>query len=111
MEDDHNYQPLLSNNTTTAPSDLPIPFEDGGDIGQVSNLGDFFKEFYNESRKLWYLAGPSILTNVLQYSLGALTQIFSGHLGTSQLAAISMESSVIAGLGSGILVRTYPCSN
>ncbi|KAL3511333.1 hypothetical protein ACH5RR_030734 [Cinchona calisaya] len=74
------------------------------DIGPINGVQDFLKEFLIESRKLWYLAGPSICTSVCQYALGALTQIFAGHLGTIQLAAISVENSVFDGFGCGILM-------
>ncbi|KAL3501139.1 hypothetical protein ACH5RR_035588 [Cinchona calisaya] len=70
--------------------------------GNISTA-DFLKEFYIELKKVWYLAGPSIFTSVCQYGLGAFTQIFAGQLGTVQLATISVENSVIAGFGYGIL--------
>ncbi|PIM98345.1 putative membrane protein, predicted efflux pump [Handroanthus impetiginosus] len=38
------------------------------------------------------------------YSLGAFTQTFAGHVGTLELAAFSIENSVIAGLSLGILL-------
>ncbi|KAJ4826737.1 hypothetical protein Tsubulata_048843 [Turnera subulata] len=54
--------------------------------------------------KLWYLAGPAIFTSVCQYSLGAVTQVFAGHVGTLQLAAVSVENSVIAGFSFGAML-------
>lgn len=75
-----------------------------GEIGPINGIIDFSKEFIIESRKLWHLACPSIFNSVCQYGIGSLTQIFAGHLGTIQLAGISVENSVIAGFGYGILV-------
>lgn len=66
------------------------------------------KEFGEESRRLWELAGPAIFTAISQYSLGALTQTFSGRLGELELAAVSVENSVISGLAFGVMVRN-PC--
>lgn len=77
------------------------------DIPPINGVRDFFREFWIESRKLWLLAAPAIFTSVCQYSLGAVTQVFSGHLGTLPLAAFSFANSVISGFSLGILVRTH----
>jgi len=70
------------------------------------------KEFVYESKKLWHIAGPAIFTAVCQYSLGALTQTFAGLVGDLELAAVSIENSVIAGLAFGVMVcSTYVCLN
>ncbi|KAI4373811.1 hypothetical protein MLD38_011887 [Melastoma candidum] len=74
------------------------------DIGPIKTPGDFFREFATESKKLWYLAGPAISTTLCQYSLGAVTQLLAGHVGTIQLAAVSVENSVIAGFSFGIML-------
>lgn len=63
------------------------------------------KEFRQESKRLWELAGPAIFTAISQYSLGALTQTFSGRIGELELAAVSVENSVISGLAFGVMVR------
>ena len=62
------------------------------------------RAFGTESKKLWKLAGPAILTCIFQYSLGALTQTFAGLVGEIELAAVSVENSVIAGLAFGVMV-------
>lgn len=76
------------------------------DIPPIAGAGDFTREFLIESKKLWYLAGPAIFTSICQYSLGSITQVFAGHVGTLQLAAVSVENSVIAGFCLGITVIT-----
>lgn len=58
-----------------------------------------------ESKKLWHLAGPAIFTAICNYSLGALTMTFTGQVGELELAAVSIENSVVAGFGFGFLVR------
>ncbi|XP_038974832.1 protein DETOXIFICATION 29-like isoform X2 [Phoenix dactylifera] len=75
-----------------------------GDIGSIRGPGDFWREFVVESKKLWYLAGPAIFTSICQYSLGAITQMFAGQVGTLELAAVSVENSVIAGFSFGIML-------
>ncbi|GLT73843.1 hypothetical protein SLA2020_456750 [Shorea laevis] len=62
------------------------------------------KEFGYESKRLWKLAGPAIFTSICQYSLGALTQTFAGLVGELELAAVSVENSVIAGLAFGVML-------
>ncbi|KAL2894749.1 Protein DETOXIFICATION 33 [Bienertia sinuspersici] len=62
------------------------------------------QEFSYESKKLWDIAGPAIFTAVCQYSMGAITQTFAGLVGDLELAAVSVENSVIAGLGFGVML-------
>jgi MATE family multidrug resistance protein len=78
---------------------------DADDIQPINSVRDFFREFCREFIKLWYLAAPAIFTSVCQYSLGAITQVFSGHVGTLALAAVSIENSVIAGFSFGLMVQ------
>ncbi|KAF3446263.1 hypothetical protein FNV43_RR11442 [Rhamnella rubrinervis] len=82
---DDSKSPLLSNQ------------EKREDVGLVNEIGE-------ESRRLWKLAGPAIFTAICQYSLGALTQTFSGQVGELELAAVSVENSVIAGLSFGVML-------
>ncbi|KAL1365519.1 protein DETOXIFICATION 29 [Arachis duranensis] len=102
------------NNNYTRPLLTPPPLQDhhlaavftteSHDIPPISSLRVFGREFLLESKKLWYLAGPAIFTSVCQYSLGAITQLFAGHVGTLELAAVSVENSVIAGFCFGIML-------
>nr|GMD26462.1 protein DETOXIFICATION 29-like [Ipomoea batatas] len=77
---------------------------DPDDIPPITGARDFFREFRVESRKLWYLAGPAVFTSICQYSLGAITQTFAGHLSTIDLAAVTVENSVIAGFSFGVML-------
>lgn len=93
-----NTEPLLDNDQL-----------DGEEKQAVSRRGNnddvgFVKEFGWESKRLWELAGPAIFTTVCQYSLGALTQTFAGQIGELELAAVSIENSVIAGLAFGVML-------
>ncbi|KAL3649794.1 Protein DETOXIFICATION 29 [Castilleja foliolosa] len=78
--------------------------DEGEDIPPIADVRQFSKAFTRESKKLWYLAGPAIFTSLCQYSLGAITQTFAGHVGTLELAAFSIENSVIAGLSFGVML-------
>ncbi|KAL4180452.1 hypothetical protein AMTRI_Chr13g92120 [Amborella trichopoda] len=57
-----------------------------------------------ESKRLWKIAGPIIFTSICQFSLGAVTQTFLGHVGTTELAVFSIENSVIAGFSFGVML-------
>ncbi|KAA8528605.1 hypothetical protein F0562_035960 [Nyssa sinensis] len=81
---------------TTTPL-LNIQSEEKKEVG-------FVKEFGSESKQLWKIAGPAIFTAICQYSLGALTQTFAGLVGELELAAVSVENSVIAGLAFGVML-------
>ncbi|KAK1303702.1 Protein TRANSPARENT TESTA 12 [Acorus calamus] len=73
------------------------------DIEEIRSCGQFMGLAVEENKKLWCLAGPAIFTALAQYSLGALTQVFAGHLTTLELDAVSVENMVIAGLAYGIM--------
>ncbi|KAI9169167.1 hypothetical protein LWI28_008062 [Acer negundo] len=93
-QDNQPHYPLISSRITI----------DSDDIPPITGLRVFSGEFYKELKKLWYLAGPAIFTSVAQYSLGAITQVFSGHVSTIALAAVSVENSVIAGFSFGAMM-------
>ncbi|KAK9108189.1 hypothetical protein Syun_024200 [Stephania yunnanensis] len=81
------------------------PFTTVSDVGPINTSRDLLrKEFLVECKKLWLLAGPAIFTTLCQYSLGAITQTFAGHLGDLELAAFSVENSVIGGFSFGIML-------
>ncbi|OAY32527.1 hypothetical protein MANES_13G025200v8 [Manihot esculenta] len=98
-EDQDQLHSLLISTTNTI-SFVP----DADDIPPINGIRDFLREFYIEFKKLWYLAGPAIFTCICQYSLGAVTQIFSGQVGTLALAAVSVENSVISGFSFGAML-------
>ncbi|KAH6770813.1 MATE efflux family protein [Perilla frutescens var. hirtella] len=83
---------------------IPSFVDDGEDSPPITGARQFFSAFAAESKKLWHLAGPAIFTSVCQYSLGAITQTFAGQVGTLDLAAFSVENSVIAGLSFGVMM-------
>lgn len=62
------------------------------------------KKSWEESKTTWRIAGPVILTAVLQCTVGFVTVAFAGHLGKLELAAVSIAQGVVEGFGYGILV-------
>jgi len=87
--------PLLDNNVNSPPS--VVHHEEEKPLKIVH-------KFAVESKKLWKIAGPTIITALSQYSLGAFTSTFVGHVNELDLAAFSVENSVIAGFAFGFLV-------
>nr|GMD20849.1 protein DETOXIFICATION 29-like [Ipomoea batatas] len=76
---------------------------DAGDIQEIKKVREFIREIYSESKKLWYVAAPAIFTIVSQYSIGAITQVFAGHVGNIQLAAFAVQNNLIGGFAFGIM--------
>ncbi|XP_062024149.1 protein DETOXIFICATION 33 [Rosa rugosa] len=83
--------------------DTPLLVSNHSGHEDEKELG-FIPKFRIESQKLWKIAGPAIFTALCQYSLGALTQTFTGFVGELELAAVSVENSVVAGLAFGVML-------
>ncbi|XP_008797000.1 protein DETOXIFICATION 33-like [Phoenix dactylifera] len=67
-------------------------------------MGRLVAKSWDESKKMWHIGGPAILTGVLQFSIGFVTVAFVGHLGDVELAAVSIAQSVIEGFAFGFLL-------
>ncbi|XP_039793550.1 protein DETOXIFICATION 40-like [Panicum virgatum] len=63
-----------------------------------------------ELRLLTRLAAPAVLVYTVNYLMSMSTQIFSGHLGTLELAAASLGSNGIQIFTYGLMVRDRPQS-
>lgn len=59
---------------------------------------------WQESKKMWKIAGPAILMLVSQYSFEFVTCATVGHLGSLELAAVSIVQNVIKGFVYGLMV-------
>ncbi|XP_010504879.1 PREDICTED: protein DETOXIFICATION 41 [Camelina sativa] len=57
-----------------------------------------------ESKLLWTLSGASIVVSVLNYMLSFVTVMFTGHLGSLELAGASIATVGIQGLAYGIML-------
>ncbi|XP_050280165.1 protein DETOXIFICATION 41-like isoform X1 [Quercus robur] len=57
-----------------------------------------------ESRLLWLLSGASIVVSIFNYMLSFVTLMFTGHLGSLELAGASIASVGIQGLAYGIML-------
>uniref|UniRef100_A0A453DT15 Protein DETOXIFICATION n=1 Tax=Aegilops tauschii subsp. strangulata TaxID=200361 RepID=A0A453DT15_AEGTS len=61
---------------------------------------------WEESKLLWRLAFPAVLTEVFQFSIGFVTASFVGHIGVVELAAVTVVESILEGFAYGVLVGT-----
>lgn len=66
--------------------------------------GDAKSKFWIESKKLWYIVGPSIFSRIATFTMNVVTQAFAGHLGDVELAAITISTGVIVGFNFGLLL-------
>ncbi|KAL4196420.1 hypothetical protein AMTRI_Chr04g246110 [Amborella trichopoda] len=66
--------------------------------------GGLVERVWEESKKLWQIVGPAILSRFSMYGMNVITLVFAGHLGDLELAAISIASTVIVGFNFGLLL-------
>ncbi|XP_058079492.1 protein DETOXIFICATION 21-like isoform X2 [Magnolia sinica] len=57
-----------------------------------------------ESKKLWIVAGPAIFTRFSTFGVSVISQAFIGHIGSTELAAFALVSTVLLRFGNGILL-------
>lgn len=67
-------------------------------------MGKLVGKGVQESKLLWHLAFPAILTAVFQFSVGFVTLGFAGHIGDVELAAVAVVENVVEGFAYGILL-------
>jgi multidrug resistance protein, MATE family len=61
---------------------------------------------WEENKKLWVVAGPSIFTRFSSFGVTVISQAFIGHIGPTELAAYALVSTVLMRFSNGILVST-----
>ncbi|XP_012451671.1 protein DETOXIFICATION 27 [Gossypium raimondii] len=94
---DEYHQPLLTEPSSN--DEETILRDEDGVEGK-----DLRTRLWIETKKLWAIVGPSIISRVAGYSMNIITQAFAGHLGDVELAAISIANTVIVGFNFGLLL-------
>ncbi|KAF7140588.1 hypothetical protein RHSIM_Rhsim06G0075800 [Rhododendron simsii] len=61
------------------------------------------RRLWVETKKLWHLVGPTILSRICAATFAVVTQAFAGHLGDVELASISIVNTVILGFSFGLV--------
>uniref|UniRef100_A0A5B7BB14 Protein DETOXIFICATION n=1 Tax=Davidia involucrata TaxID=16924 RepID=A0A5B7BB14_DAVIN len=59
---------------------------------------------WNETRKMWVVAGPAIFTRFSTFGITVISQAFIGHIGATELAAFALVITVILRFANGILL-------
>ncbi|CAI9757862.1 unnamed protein product [Fraxinus pennsylvanica] len=65
------------------------------------NLKD---KIWSESKKMWIVAGPAIFTRFSSFGVSVISQAFVGHIGSRELAAYALVSTVLLRFANGILL-------
>ncbi|XVE66687.1 hypothetical protein DITRI_Ditri08aG0098400 [Diplodiscus trichospermus] len=80
------------------------PFQVERQVGEQAVKQKIIRKSWNESKKMWAIAGPAILVSVSQFSIGFVTVASVGHLGALELAAVTITTNVIEGFVFGIML-------
>ncbi|GAB2216883.1 hypothetical protein Drorol1_Dr00000030 [Drosera rotundifolia] len=64
----------------------------------------FGKKLWVEIKKQWHIVGPAIFSRVASFTMNVVIQVFAGHLGDLELAAVSIANTVIVGFNFGLLL-------
>ncbi|CAF2173647.1 hypothetical protein HID58_026598 [Brassica napus] len=107
MSSTETYEPLLRR----VHSDSQITERSSPEIEEFLGRGRstvtprwWLRLFVWESKLLWKLSGASIVVSVLNYMLSFVTVMFTGHLGSLELAGASIATVGIQGLAYGIML-------
>lgn len=65
---------------------------------------DLKRRIWVESKLIWRIAFPSILSRVTSFGMIVVTQVFLGHVSELDLAAYALVQSVLLRFVNGILV-------
>ncbi|XP_019169466.1 PREDICTED: protein DETOXIFICATION 33-like [Ipomoea nil] len=76
----------------------------GRQVNDVQKWKKVATKWKDESKLVWQIAGPAILTAVSQFSFGFITAAFVGQVGHVELAAVSEVQNVVEGFVYGIML-------
>ncbi|KAI3465406.1 hypothetical protein Pfo_022069 [Paulownia fortunei] len=60
-----------------------------------------------ESKKLWHIVGPTVISRISTATMNIVTQSFAGHLGDLELASVSIANNVITLCGQAFGAKKY----
>ncbi|CAK7337032.1 unnamed protein product [Dovyalis caffra] len=78
--------------------------EAGGDYLPPRSFKAIKSVFWEETVKLWKIAGPIAFNIICQYGTNSFTNIFVGHLGNFELSAVSISLAVIGTFSFGFML-------
>ncbi|KAI5427591.1 protein DETOXIFICATION 21 isoform X2 [Lathyrus oleraceus] len=62
------------------------------------------KRVWQESKKMWIVAGPAIFNRFSTFGITVVSQSFIGHIGSTELAAYSLVMTVLVRFANGVLL-------
>ncbi|ESW33908.1 hypothetical protein PHAVU_001G108200 [Phaseolus vulgaris] len=62
------------------------------------------KRVWEESKKMWVVAGPAIFTRFSTFGIVVVSQSFIGHIGSTELAAYALVMTVLVRFANGLLI-------
>lgn len=71
------------------------------EVAEKESLKD---KIWRENKKMWVVAAPAIFTRFTTFGTGIISQAFIGHIGSKELAAFALVSTVFLRFAQGILV-------
>ncbi|XP_051151964.1 protein DETOXIFICATION 21-like [Andrographis paniculata] len=74
-----------------------------GDV-EDETISSWKERFWRENKKIWVVAAPAIFTRFSTFGTGIITQAFIGHVGSKELAAFALVSTVFLRFAQGILL-------
>ncbi|KAF6145683.1 hypothetical protein GIB67_002777 [Kingdonia uniflora] len=89
---------------SSSPTSAAVPLLLPSSTHTDTRRNGLWRDVWAETKMIWYIAAPAVLTSAFQYSLAFLTQTLVGHIGTLELAAFGTQNLVIGGIGFGIML-------
>ncbi|KAL8514216.1 hypothetical protein ACS0TY_013370 [Phlomoides rotata] len=83
---------------------LNLPLLPSSPVPEPRRKNNLPAKVLEESKKLWHIVGPTIVSRVSNATMNIVTQSFAGHLGDLELASISIANNVIVGFNWGLLL-------
>jgi len=73
-------------------------------VSQDENVEDFKRRVWEESKRVWAIAFPSMLCRVTTYGAYVVSQASFGYLSEVDLAAYALVQTILVRFSNGILV-------
>jgi len=99
-------EPILQSKTELEPAVISSALEDVLSNTQLSHFRRLRSATWVELKTLFRLAAPAVVVYLLNNVTSMSTQIFCGHLGNLQLAAVSLGNNGIQIFAYGLMVIT-----
>ncbi|XP_010247432.1 PREDICTED: protein DETOXIFICATION 20-like [Nelumbo nucifera] len=73
-------------------------------VTEKDETGKLRERIWVETKKLWRVAFPSIITRITSFGIIVVTQSFMGHIGETELASYALVQSILIRFINGLLL-------